>query len=202
MAEDTRFTPRRGIPGRDARLLRAAGGFGKRARIVPVAAGAGRTRGWRPSATAGGMVLAAVLVAGALAWQPVSLWAFGAISRAAPGAAVSIRFHQCAGASDTNCVIDGDTVRFSGMTVRIADIDTPETRDYGCASEKALGDRATRRMRELLNAGPFTVGGYPRDEDVYGRKLRILTRDGVSLGEMLVAEGLARKWDGARHPWC
>ena len=110
--------------------------------------------------------------------------------------------HKCTSGSDTNCVIDGDTVRFSGMTVRIADIDTPETRDFGCQSEKARGDEATRRMRELLNAGPFEVRGYPRDEDVYGRKLRILVRDGVSIGQMLVAEGLARTWDGSRHPWC
>ena len=123
-------------------------------------------------------------------------------STAMPGETVSIQFHKCGGASDTNCVIDGDTVRFSGMTVRIADIDTPETRDFGCASEKARGDMATRRMREVLNAGPFEVHGYPRDEDLYGRKLRILTRNGVSLGETLVAEGLARRWDGARHGWC
>jgi hypothetical protein len=27
-------------------------------------------------------------------------------------------------------------------------------------------------------------------------------RNGRSLGAMLVDEGLARRWDGARHPWC
>ena len=43
---------------------------------------------------------------------------------------------------------------------------------------------------------------YERDRDRYGRLLRIVTRDGNSLGMTLVAEGHARAWDGARRPWC
>ena len=162
----------------------------------------------RRSATLPGAIVAFVLIAGTLAWEPVSsdllagLSNRGVTAAATPAAMVNVGFDICHGGSDTNCVIDGDTVRFSGMTVRIADIDTPETRDFGCMSEKVRGDQATRRMRELLNAGPFEVRGYPRDEDVYGRKLRILVRDGVSIGQMLVAEGLARTWDGSRHSWC
>jgi endonuclease YncB( thermonuclease family) len=41
-----------------------------------------------------------------------------------------------------------------------------------------------------------------RDEDRYGRKLRILTRGGQSLGELLVEEGLARYYEGGRRSWC
>ena len=65
-----------------------------------------------------------------------------------------------------------------------------------------LGDRATVRLTSLLNAGPFTLEAGSRDTDRYGRKLRVVRRDGHSLGEVLVAEGLARLWDGSRHPWC
>ena len=57
-------------------------------------------------------------------------------------------------------------------------------------------------MRELLNAGPFELAPYERDEDQYGRKLRIVMRDGQSLGQLLVAEGLAHPWGGARRGWC
>lgn len=112
------------------------------------------------------------------------------------------RFDLCNSRTDTECVVDGDTLRHHGMIVRLADIDTPETRDYGCAAEKQLGDLATRRLLQLLNAGPFELGGYERDEDQYGRKLRIVRRGGQSLGMVLVREGLAREWDGARRPWC
>jgi micrococcal nuclease len=66
-----------------------------------------------------------------------------------------------------------------------------------------LAERATQRMGALLGAGPFELRPNPdgRDEDRYGRKLRIVTRDGRSLGGMLVAEGLARPWTGRRRSW-
>ena len=95
------------------------------------------------------------------------------------------------------------TIRFGGSTIRIEDIDAPETGEPKCASEGRLGRRATLRLLELVNVGPFEVvytGG--RDADSYGRKLRRIERDGRSLGDTLVAEGLARPWNGARQSWC
>lgn len=112
-------------------------------------------------------------------------------------------YRLCAGTSLRNCVIDGDTIRRGGLSIRLEDIDAPETFGPDCALEEALGRQATTRLVELLNAGPFEVvytGG--RDEDAYGRKLRIVVREGRSLGDTLVAEGLARYWDGARRSWC
>jgi micrococcal nuclease len=112
-------------------------------------------------------------------------------------------FSLCDYDNGNNCVIDGDTFRYRGTTIRIADIDTPEVFSYACPSEREAGERATRRLHALLNAGPFALEGYGgRDEDRYGRKLRVVTRDGQSLGMVLVAEGLAREWDGARRGWC
>jgi micrococcal nuclease len=109
----------------------------------------------------------------------------------------------CSRTGGGDCVIDGDTIRLHGLRIRIADIDTPETGGARCSFEAALGHRATLRMQELLNAGPFElVPLEDRDEDIYGRKLRIVRRDGRSLGAILVAEGLARPWDGARRSWC
>ncbi|ANI78228.1 thermonuclease family protein [Sphingobium sp. EP60837] len=101
-----------------------------------------------------------------------------------------------------NCVIDGDTFRMAGEKVRIADIDTPETHGARCGAEGALGRQATMRLQALLNAGPFAVASYQRDRDRYGRLLRLVTRQGQSIGALLVAEGLARPWSGARQPWC
>ena len=112
-------------------------------------------------------------------------------------------FTLCIQPSQQNCVIDGDTIRYGGMKIRLEDIDTPETHEPRCASEAVLGRRATRRLLELVNAGPFQLvrtGG--RDEDRYGRKLRTITRGGRSVGDVLITEGLARPWDGARRSWC
>lgn len=101
-----------------------------------------------------------------------------------------------------NCVVDGDTIWLRGVKIRIADIDAPETHDPRCSNEKQLGDRATLRLRQLLNSGIVTLETVDRDRDRYGRELRIVDVNGRSVGDALVAEGLARKWDGARHPWC
>lgn len=115
---------------------------------------------------------------------------------------VDAHFRECGNISRYNCVIDGDTLRYKGTKIRIADIDTPETHPPRCAEEARLGNAATKRLQQLLNLGPFELQPISRDEDSYGRKLRILVRNGQSIGDKLVEEGLARTWTGRREPWC
>jgi len=123
---------------------------------------------------------------------------------AAPPAAdmISAQFAECGSAKRITCVVDGDTLWHLGTKIRLADIDTPEVSRPACAQERRLGERATRRLITLLNAAPFRLEQQGRDEDRYGRKLRVAMRGSRSLGEILVAEGLARRWTGQREPWC
>lgn len=127
------------------------------------------------------------------------------------GELISVRLHypykrnfsECGFAKRETCVVDGDTFWLDGIKVRIADIDTPEVSKPKCAAEKALGERATQRLVTLLNDGDFQLAPVgSRDEDQYGRKLRVVVRAGKSLGDQLVREGLARTWAGRREPWC
>jgi len=111
-------------------------------------------------------------------------------------------FTICAGPVRANCIIDGDTFWFEGNKFRIADIDAPEITDPACAKERQAGELAKRRLLELLNEGPFSLVAGWRDEDRYGRKLRIVAREDRSIGEELVREGLARNWEGPRWSWC
>jgi endonuclease YncB( thermonuclease family) len=99
-------------------------------------------------------------------------------------------------------VVDGDTIWLKGQKIRIADIDAPETHEPRCASERARGDRATLRLQQLVNGGTVSLRSISRDEDRYGRKLRIVMVDGRSVGDTLVSEGLARWYAGGRRPWC
>lgn len=100
-------------------------------------------------------------------------------------------------------MIDGDTFWLDRDKIRIADIDTPEISEPRCDWEYDRGIEARDRLVALLNAGPFELQPIgDRDEDRYGRKLRVVTRDGASLGDQLVSEGLARTWTGRREPWC
>ena len=117
--------------------------------------------------------------------------------------AAAALFTLCPAGPRDNCVVDGDTFWLEGRKVRIADIDTPEIGEPKCDGEYALGLKATHRLRDLLNAGPFELKPIPRrDQDRYGRDLRVVVRNGRSLGDQLVSEGLARTWTGRREPWC
>jgi endonuclease YncB( thermonuclease family) len=127
------------------------------------------------------------------ATEPVAYRSVAASSRAYP---------VCSARVKRNCVVDGDTFYFGAEKIRLADIDAPETHPPRCALEADLGDRATTRLSELLSAGAFELARFDRDTDRYGRKLRVAMRDGQSLGDRLVSEGLARTWTGKRQPWC
>jgi micrococcal nuclease len=136
------------------------------------------------------------LVAGVLALIGVATAAYVSLSGTKD-------FPLCSSAYHRNCVVDGDTIRYGGVKIRLADIDAPEVGQPKCASEAALGKQATERLIELINAGSWEIThrGGP-DEDRYGRKLRVIERQGRSIGDTLVAEGLARRWDGTRRGWC
>lgn len=113
-----------------------------------------------------------------------------------------IQFTRCHTGGGYNCVVDGDTIWLRGQNIRLADIDTPETHDYGCTSEKQLGERATNRLLEILGSGSVSLEPIARDKDQYGRLLRLVLVNGQSVGETLVEEGLARWYEGGRQPWC
>lgn len=116
--------------------------------------------------------------------------------------ALAAMFTLCSSAPRVTCVVDGDTFWYHGAKIRLADINTPETSQPGCAAEAELGQAATRRLIVLLNQGAFTLLAEGRDRDRYGRLLRVATRNGHSLGAQLVAEGLAEPWQGRRSDWC
>jgi endonuclease YncB( thermonuclease family) len=147
-------------------------------------------------------------VAEDIAWQQRAAEAEAAppaaVVRGSEAAAPSVRatFGLCKWGGGTNCVVDGDTFYIGGAKVRIAGIDAPETHDYRCASELALGDRATEKLRALLNSGAVTMTGIDRDRDVYGRLLRNVQVDGADVGAAMVSAGVAREYGGGRRGWC
>lgn len=148
------------------------------------------------------MMLGALAVLG-LQELDVGAWLTTAPAEtAARGEEAITRIFAACGFVRVTCVVDGDTFWLDGTKIRIADINTPEVSSPQCAQEAALGRRATERLTQLLNAGPFTLARIDRDEDRYGRKLRIVRRDGQSVGMALVAEGLAEAWQGYRGSWC
>ncbi|WP_246604734.1 thermonuclease family protein [Aquisediminimonas sediminicola] len=109
---------------------------------------------------------------------------------------------MCSGFQRDDCVIDGDTIRLNGRKIRLADINAPEKSAPQCAYEKQLADQATKRLLVMLNEGPVVLRAVDRDQDRYGRDLRVVLVNGRSVGSRLVDEGLAETWTGRRRNWC
>jgi micrococcal nuclease len=104
-------------------------------------------------------------------------------------------------AADAVRVIDGDTIVHRGQTIRIMGLDAPELHPR-CTAEAVMAAQARARLAELLAEG-FTV--EPHGQDRYGRVLAVV-RDAIgrNVADVMIAEGLARRYDGRgpRDPWC
>jgi micrococcal nuclease len=108
-------------------------------------------------------------------------------------------------AADGWVAVDGDTIRTpSGVTVRVANIDAPESAGRcQCEAECRRAEAATAYVRASLRlAGVVELRPYVRPVDRYGRTLAYVLVDGSDLGESLIAKGLARRWEGRRRSWC
>ncbi len=97
-------------------------------------------------------------------------------------------------------VIDGDTIELAGERIRILDIDTPETFRSQCDAEQQLGELAAARLAALLQGREIRL--ERQGEDRYGRTLAHVYVDERSVGEILIAEGYAVRYDRRRHDWC
>lgn len=109
-------------------------------------------------------------------------------------------------------VLDGDTVDFVTNRVpsvrgmfcfrcRLAGIDAPELHPPlsrpGRDAEVAAARRATERLGTILEAADSMAFATFQGNDKYGRHLvRLSTPSGADIGSLLLAEGLARPYDG------
>jgi endonuclease YncB( thermonuclease family) len=98
--------------------------------------------------------------------------------------------------------VDGDTLRVDGQLVRLVGLDAPELHAR-CAVELELAQAARDRLRELVAGGVNLE--YLNARDRYGRLLAIARQpNGYNVADVLIGEGLARRYDGrtARAGWC
>jgi len=122
--------------------------------------------------------------------------------------------------SDDVRVIDGDTIRVRHQRpdVRLVGFNAPETRRAQCNAERALGDRATDRLRDLVRSSkldfefvacacPPGAEGTPSCN--YGRRCGVLKADGRDVAAILISERLAvpfvcgqTRCPPTPKPWC
>jgi endonuclease YncB( thermonuclease family) len=179
--------------------------------------GAGSGRAWR---VVQGGLLAVIAILFIGLWSQPSPVGHSTQSLPAPTTAPPPPItRQSSGTSASIQVIDGDTIRHQGVTVRLVGFNAPEAgRRAACETERRLGEHATRRLRELLRSGPlgfeFVACSCPPGTEGtrrcnYGRRCGVLRVNGRDVGAILVAERLAAPFRrGATscpplpRPWC
>jgi micrococcal nuclease len=118
----------------------------------------------------------------------------------APALAEEAGFMLCEALPHITCVLSGDSFFLRQQLIRLSDIDAPQRYTSECPAASALSWRSALRLRDLLNEGSFELGGDTQAAD--GAQLRLVTRDGKSLGAALVADGLAKEKATKAPNWC
>ena len=121
------------------------------------------------------------------------------LSAPAPAAAEEAGFMLCEALPHITCVWSGDSFFLRGELIRLADIVAPERYTSACPAASNLSWLAARRLRDLLNAGAFELDAATTGQDP---RARLVTRDGRSLGDLLIEEGFARPKVDAPPDWC
>lgn len=109
-------------------------------------------------------------------------------------------------------VIDGDTVQGSvtiwvdqtvTTSIRLRGVDTPELKG-ACDSERAAAVKAKALVESLLPVGSVATLTNVGPDAYRGRiDADITLADGRMLAHVLIAEGLARPYDGGKKSsWC
>lgn len=99
--------------------------------------------------------------------------------------------------------VDGDTLGHGSERFRLVGFDTPETFRAQCAEEHRLGQKAKRRLEEIILTAGHVQLEIQEHPDKYGRHLAVARAGGHEVGSILISEGLARPYQGGkRSPWC
>lgn len=129
-------------------------------------------------------------------WTRLSrIWSSSSVSEGARNIPI------CGGGGHPSCLVDGDTGWEQGVKWRIEAINTPEIGAPQCDEELQQGLAARRRLQQLM-AGGYRIGWQGRT-DPHGRRLVDITlADGRDAGQVLIAEGLARRYQSHDRDWC
>ncbi|TWF54780.1 hypothetical protein [Neorhizobium alkalisoli] len=112
------------------------------------------------------------------------------------------KFFLCGTAKQDDCVVSADRFVFHGQKIRLVGIEVPDIKKPHCEAERIKASDAELRVRAFLDSGPFELQSWQgNDAEIDGHKLRAVTRNGRSLADILVSEGLAKR-PGAGKGWC
>ena len=102
---------------------------------------------------------------------------------------INVQAAQITGRAD---VVDGDTIKILGMSLRLSAIDAPEELQQCQDNNKSpwnCGKASTRALAGLLKQGEVTCSG--NQKDAYNRLLVLCSVNGIEVNEWMVSKGWA-----------
>jgi endonuclease YncB( thermonuclease family) len=117
--------------------------------------------------------------------------------------AYQAKFFFCGSAKQDDCVVSADRFVLHGQKIRLVGVEVPNIAKPRCEAERIKASDAKLRVRAFLDSGPFDLMTWRgNDSAVDGHQLREVTRNGRSLADILVNEGLAKRPGAGKSGWC
>ncbi|RYM07793.1 nuclease [Sphingobium cupriresistens] len=112
---------------------------------------------------------------------------------------ITDQFALCDDAKGDACVLSASTYAWRGRHYHIADIHVPSATDARCPAEADRAQRGRAALAAMLNGGAFEARPDTADPDP---SARLLLRDGVSIGQLMILKGHAKAWSRTPINWC
>ncbi|MCP1469096.1 hypothetical protein J3E64_000767 [Sphingobium sp. OAS761] len=112
---------------------------------------------------------------------------------------ISDQFWACDDVRGDACVLSANSYAWRGRAYHLSDISVPREPGAQCPTEADLARRGRASLLAMMNGGAFDARPDPADHDPAAR---LLIRDGVSLGQLMVLKGYAVAWSPTPVDWC
>lgn len=148
-----------------------------------------------------GMVLVALTLAGGCAALVMTIWPASddAARTASAAMAINATFSLCDDRNGDACVLSADSYAWRGRVYHLADVSVPQDAGALCPEEAARARDGRAALAVMMNGGSFEARPDPADPDA---SARMLVRDGVSIGQLMILKGHARPWSRTPIDWC
>lgn len=112
---------------------------------------------------------------------------------------ISDSFTSCDDPAGMACTLSSGSYAYRGRSYHLSDVSTPSLDDPRCPHEADLARQGRAALVSMMNGGAFETRPDSADADP---SARILLRDGVSIGQLLILKGYAKPWSNKPVDWC
>ncbi|BBF68876.1 MULTISPECIES: nuclease [Sphingomonas] len=148
-----------------------------------------------------GLLLAALGIAGAVALLIAHILPApgDAAKDVAAPTSINARFALCDDVRGDACILSANAYAWRGTRYHLSDISVPSDTAPRCSAEAARAQKGRAALAAMLNGGAFEARPDAADPDP---SARLLLRDGVSIGQLMILKGHARAWSRNPIDWC